>query len=122
MAGAHKDETLMKRDINIVRELLLRSEAAESPFAVSGVIETYHVRLMIDAGLIDGRISEEITATAHNAWINRLTWAGHEFLDAARDEVLWRRVRDKFRPESSWTFGILLELLKAEIRAGVPGM
>lgn len=94
-----------------------------SSLSVTGEVETYHVRLLIDAGLVDGRISEEITRVAHNAWIHGLTWEGHDFLDAARDEGLWQKAREKFlKPAGSWTFSILLEWLKAQIRAGLPGM
>lgn len=48
-----------------MRNLLLRAEAADGSVSVNDdPIETYHVRIMIDAGLIEGRISEDITSDA----------------------------------------------------------
>lgn len=113
----------MKRDMDIVRQLLLRAEAAGGQTSVSGALETYHVRLMIDAGLVDGCISEDVTSDApQHSWIDGLTWSGHDFLDAARDEGLWQKARDKFlKPAGSWTSSLLLEWLKDQIRSGLAG-
>lgn len=114
----------MKRDMDVVRDLLLRTEAANGSVSIRDSVETYHVRIMIDGRLVEGRISEEITSDApRDSYIHNLTWAGHDFLDAARDEGLWQRAREKFlKPATSWTFSILLEWLKAEIRSRIPGL
>ena len=78
----------MKRDIEIVRKLLLRAEAPDGGVSINDPVETYHVRIMIDAGLVEGRISEEITSGApRHSRIHLLTWAGHEFLDAAPNDT-----------------------------------
>jgi hypothetical protein len=70
---------------------------------------------MIDAGLIKGRISEEITSDAPRySYIDNLTWAGHDFLDAARNDTVWRTAKEKIlKPGVSWTFDLLKETLKA---------
>ena len=55
------------------------------------------MRIMIDAGLIEGRISEDITSDApQHSYIHNLTWAGHDFLDAARNDTVWRTAKEKF--------------------------
>ena len=55
----------MKRDMDLIRQLLLRAEAApDGQLTVNDPLETYQVRLMIDAGLVDGQISEELTTSA----------------------------------------------------------
>ncbi|MGO8839441.1 MAG: DUF2513 domain-containing protein [Limisphaerales bacterium] len=47
----------------------------------------------------------------------RLTWAGHDFLDAARNDTIWNKAKDEFlKPGISWTFSILFEWLKQEAR------
>jgi len=110
----------VKRDMDIIRRLLLRAEAApDGQLSIHDALETYHVRLMIDAGLVDGRISEEITTGApRHSYIHALTWAGHDFLDAARDETLWKKAKQHvIKPGASFTFELLKEWLKAEIRA-----
>jgi hypothetical protein len=49
----------------------------------------YHVMLLAEAGLI---IARDMTNTSGMAWMPvRLTWEGHEFLDKARDEGIWRK-------------------------------
>jgi hypothetical protein len=105
----------MKRDMDIVRNLLLRSEAADCSVGINDPLETYHVRIMLDAGLIDGRISEDVTSDApRHSHIHNLTWAGHDFLDAARDETVWRMAKEKvLKPGVSWTFEMLKDILKA---------
>jgi hypothetical protein len=117
----------MKRDMDIVRNLLVRSEAASGSVSVNDPIETYHVRIMMDAGLIEGRISEEITAdAAHHSFIHNLTWTGHDFIDSARNDTVWRTAKEKIlKPGVSWTFDLLKEALKALakeqlVRAGLP--
>jgi hypothetical protein len=118
----------MKRDMEIVRNLLLRAEAAEGSVSINDPVETYHVRIMIQAGLVEGRISEEITSDApRHSYIHNLTWTGHDFLDAARNDTAWRTVKEKvLKPGVSWTFELLKEVLKALARQqfariGLPG-
>jgi hypothetical protein len=103
--------------MNIIRQLLFDAEKTDGPLPVRGSLESYQVELMIDAGLIEGRVSQQIGATARESFIHRLTWKGHDFLDGARNEDLWQKAQDKFlRPAASWTFDILLEWLKEQIR------
>jgi hypothetical protein len=107
----------MKRDMEIVRKLLLRAEAADGGLSINDLVETYHVRIMIDAGLVEGRISEEITSDApRHSHIHNLTWAGHEFLDAARNDTVWNSTKRRIAKAGSWTFGLVLEVLKEEAK------
>ncbi len=108
----------MKRDMDVVRKLLLRAETAQGSVSVNDPLETYHVRIMLDAGLIDGRISADVTSDApRHSHIHNLTWAGHDFLDAARDETVWRTAKEKvLKPGASWTFELLKEILKGLAR------
>jgi hypothetical protein len=47
--------------------------------------------------------------------ILRLTWQGHDFLDAARNDTIWSKAKEKFlKPGISWTFSIVFDFLKAE--------
>jgi hypothetical protein len=46
-----------------------------------------------------------------------------DFADAIVDDTLWRKAKDQvIKPSASWTFGILLGYLRAEIGRGVPGL
>jgi hypothetical protein len=95
----------MKRDLDLVRRILLDIEERGDGAQTSGwaafvedgyTVEAiqYHVQLLNDAGLIQ---ADELVPGQW--WPERMTWAGHEFLDAARNDKLWveakRRVQDK---------------------------
>jgi hypothetical protein len=58
--------------------------------------------------------AELITAMPREAiyqwWPGNLTWQGHEFLDASRDESFWNKAKGKL---AGVTGGIGFELLKA---------
>jgi|ERR1039457_6191271 hypothetical protein len=114
----------MKRDMDLMRQLLLRAEASnERRLKVNGAVEAYQVRLMVEEGLVNGVVigNQKAGLPDDESYILSLTWAGHDFLDASRDEKLWRKAREKFlKPAASWTFSILLEWLKAEIRNKIP--
>ncbi len=90
----------MKRDMDLVRAILIAIEREQNTSITNLQLddycgdgnENYHVVLMIDAGLIEGNI---ISSTGGSAYIiNGLTWEGHEFLDAARSESLWKKAKE----------------------------
>jgi hypothetical protein len=89
----------LKRDLDLVRRILLRIEesgegagaARFTDFVEDGYDFAsihYHVRLLKDAGLIE---ADELVPGQW--WPERMTWAGHEFLDVARNEELWNDVK-----------------------------
>jgi hypothetical protein len=46
-----------------------------------------------------------------------ITWAGHEFLQSIKDDTLWKKAKeDVLKPTASWTFAILAEWLKQEMK------
>jgi hypothetical protein len=124
----------MKRDMDLVRLMLLRTEAIgvdeEEAKRLHAECEKYdervrahHIAIMMEAGLVAGFTTNDARGTLAKGVIIRLTWQGHEFLDAARNDTTWRKARDTFfKPAVAWTFGILTEFLKAEARrhAGLP--
>jgi hypothetical protein len=89
----------MKRNLEILREILLATELAQGPFDLTdGRIEghsfadlAHHTELLIEAGLLKGEV---VYADAQGmpvyVRILRLTWAGHEFLATARDDRAWQ--------------------------------
>jgi hypothetical protein len=112
--------------MDIIRLILMQQETGEAPPDLAKYPEdlvVYNVALMKDAGLLVAEIREGYGGSPRRAAIIRMTWAGHDFLDAARDDTLWRKAKEKvIRPTASWTFGILLEWLKHEIRSRIPGL
>ena len=92
----------MKLDPDLVRQILLKVE--EFPFdgsfhdvEIEGRMEneiSYHVMLLHEAGLI-----EALDLSSHDGvcWkAKRLTYNGHQFLDAARSDTVWQKAK-------SWT-------------------
>jgi DNA-binding transcriptional ArsR family regulator len=117
----------MKRDMDLARAILLKIE--EQPFTGAWVeitIDgyspdeiTYHVMLLAEAGLID---ADDVSSIANVEWMpKRLTWEGHEFLDAARDNNRWNKAKNTMEKFGGFVFEIgkqvLLELIKSELRS-----
>ena|SRR5947209_8159548 len=110
----------MKRDMDLIR-LLLRSleDETEPP-----ELKTYdertkanHAALLIEQGLAEGVIAQMGFNEIARADLDRLTWAGHDFLDASRDETLWKKAKEKFmKPGAAFTFEILKQWLQLEIK------
>lgn len=90
----------MKRDMDLIRLLLIEVEGEAKP-DLSGYTELqllYHRALLHESGLAVGWV-----AKAHDGYLElggisgcelyRLTWAGHEFLDAVRDDTIWNKAK-----------------------------
>jgi Hypothetical protein (DUF2513) len=115
----------MKRDMDLVRAILNEVEMKLPP--MGGMrepeIDGYdqgtifaHVELLHDAGLINARI---MRGANHQGAVHiiGLTWAGHDFIDAAKDNTIWNKVKASvFKHATSVPFDVLLELLKAEAK------
>ena len=85
----------MKRDLDLIRKLMLSIEADEVdryyPIFPQTVCN-YQRALLIEAGLATGMITEQWTACQIAvASSYRLTWEGHEYLDAVRGDDIWER-------------------------------
>lgn len=92
----------MKRDIDLIREILLRVEAMEHrrdnlDLAIEGYEEVevdYNLDLLIREGFINGKSSWSLN---HTLWatINGLEWEGHDLLDAIRSESILNRAKSQ---------------------------
>ncbi|MCB9978295.1 MAG: DUF2513 domain-containing protein [Rhodospirillales bacterium] len=113
----------MKRDMDLARKILFLIEASEvGPRAgidvdVPGYDKKavfYHIMLLSEAGLIEAEYFSVLgMGEAGYEWrANRLTWEGHEFLDAARSDTLWQKAKEKTgKLAGGVTFDILKEVL-----------
>lgn len=83
----------MKRDADLVRDILLSVEADHSGIKseiTDQDIINHHLHLMIEGGLLSGQEINE------GQWqIYGLTWAGHELIDLIGDEVRWSAIKQK---------------------------
>ncbi len=116
----------MKRDMDLVRSILREAELCDDSYginspAIEGYNEAqiaYHLGLLVDGGFIGvSQISGGFQEEELYVGIT-LTWKGHDFLDATKDDSLWQKAKDTFlKPGVSFTLDILLVWLKAEAKA-----
>jgi len=110
----------VKRDMNVVRQLVLAIEASPSGFAPKDLIIDgytheeigYHLYIMLEAGLIRGADVTVLGSKSPEAIATSLTWTGHEFADASRDEDLWAKAMKLTKEKTgSVTIDLLMKLL-----------
>jgi len=106
----------MKRDMNLVRLLLLEAEGEEPKPDLSTYTEEqqiYHEARLIEAGFLRGEVFKDAEGEERSSCVMGLTWAGHEFLDAARNEGIWKKAGEHLKKAGiNVTISVLQELLK----------
>lgn len=119
----------MKRDMDVVRQILIATEALppgqglDRMDGLDPAIFVHHVVLMKDGGLIEASAQVGRGSFANFAIVQRMTWSGQDFLDAARDDTLWQKAKvNVMRPGLSFTFDVVKDWLKTEITQGFPTM
>lgn len=119
----------MLRDMELMRALLLRLEViGEDRYGVyvytSEDIQIdgyswgqvmYHFELAAEAGLVEMGGS----AFMGKLVFKRLTWAGHDFVDAVRDNDIWNRTRKGALAAGGVSFDLVKDLAKGLIRKKV---
>jgi hypothetical protein len=105
----------MKRDPDLIREILLELEKEN----FDGTLQElslgrhsddkvqYHIRLLSDAGYVDAEDTSSHSGISMH--VRRLTWEGHEFLDAARDDKRWAEAKELMLQKSG---GLIFDVLK----------
>jgi hypothetical protein len=120
----------MHRDMDLVRQILLAMEAYEHGFAaarftIAGYdqeIIGHHVWLMAQGQLIT---AAPVTAQGDLSPIalpEAITWAGHDFLDAVRDDQVWSTVKAVQRDKGLTLPFALLQDLALKILAAHVGL
>ena len=92
----------MKRDMDLVRLILLKLNENEHGFApkdfeITGFSEEavgYHCLLLNEAGLIQAVENTNQLSPSPIALPLRLTWEGHEFIDNAQNTQVWSQTRE----------------------------
>lgn len=119
----------MKRDMDLARSILSVVEEKSPPIGgiAAPAIDGYdsdtviaHIELLSEAGLLRAKVMKGIAGHS-GAHITGLTWAGHDFISAAKDDTIWAKAKGSILKQgSSITFDLLLEWLKAEARKHLP--
>ena len=89
----------MQRDMDLIRQVLLSAEAGPPYPDISGVppeAVRYHQMLAIDAGLLNGQhrtYMDNVTDVPDVVMVQGVTWQGHDFLAAVRDDNMWTKLK-----------------------------
>jgi hypothetical protein len=119
----------MKRDMDLIREILLYRESDgdhKIPNDYNDEQIAYHVQLLIDEGLVEGNViwqhlGERQVPSGY--FITRLTMSGHDFLDASRENKVWEKAKGTFKEKGvGWTIDVLkavcIQIVKSHV--GLP--
>lgn len=111
----------MKRDMDIIRAILLHISDQDKPTVFEIKLDkynpeqvAYHVNLLAEAGFITGIPSRSAIQPVPE-WVEvRLTWDGHEFIDAARNETIWAKFKQVVAEKGGTiSFSLAVNLLTA---------
>jgi hypothetical protein len=91
----------MKRNWDTIRKILIKIESLEpNEYLILSMFDEkehdevyYHIKLLLEAGLIEGKIHTTISKSPHEFHIERLSWNGHEFLDAIKIDTHWNKIK-----------------------------
>lgn len=115
----------MKRDMDLVRRILLQTAANPPGQTLTKLPDVtpeefgLHVLWLHEAGLVRAMVIDQLTGA--DSQVFRLTWAGCDFVDAIRDDTLWKKAKaNVLKPGMSFTFDVLKDWLKTEITQGLP--
>ena len=108
----------MKRDWDIIRDILIKLDEKGpekhslmlSDFPGDQKAEfSYNSEIMLEAGLINGQMLKTLGPEINDFLAIRLTWNGHELLDAIRSESVWTKTKEKFLKKGiSMTFDLVI--------------
>lgn len=115
----------MKCDMNLVRTILLEIENQGSGYApINLAIEgynqeqiRYHAHIMTQCGLIESINCTDLSSKSPQAIPTSLTWQGHEFIESARNETLWKKAMTTAQEKgTSITIPVISQLLTSLIK------
>lgn len=105
----------MKRDDDYIRKIMLELEESDDfRLAIQETLSStaeeqkliYHVQLLCDAGLFK--------TNGHGTY--RLSSQGHDFLDAIRDDTVWRKTKEGAASVGGLTIGMMKDLAIAYVK------
>ena len=122
----------MKRNWDVVREILLEIEKCEDhsksgwdhaiqkrveeKFGITSQVFNYHLILMVDGKLIKGEYHREFSDVPTITWGGGLTWDGQDLLDDIRANTIWGKEKKKLAPiGTTASHAVLKAVAKEEI-------
>lgn len=124
----------MKRDMDLIRELMLKLE--DLPMEVGRIVHIppdaveiqvtgyemdqidYHLSLLRKAGFVDtGGVN-----VGNGIGFRGLTWAGHDFLDSVRSPDVWNRTKQAASAAGGFTVELLVFAAKTYLEGKIKGL
>lgn len=125
----------MKRDMDLIRELLLKLEALDVEPAGTLVFHygedkmqvadyslaqvQQHLLMLEEAGFIITNRDTTTFRTGSNIPFVRISWAGYDYLDAVRDPVVWSKTRSVIETVKGFTVDLVKQIASAVIKDGI---
>jgi len=121
----------MQRDMDLIRELLLKLEALDIPPGVGRLISPYAPELAIENATPDDikhhlhmLVSGDLVVTGGSIQFlsdgslsfRQLSWAGRDFLDSVRSPEVWANTKKGAVAAGGFTVEILKELAKGLVK------
>lgn len=76
-----------------------------------------HVQQLIESGYLQGKVHFNGADTPPKVVIHRVRSAGHNFLQAMREDTIWKAVKEKImQPTMSWTIGLAVAYAESIVR------
>jgi Hypothetical protein (DUF2513) len=116
----------MRRDMDLIRQIMFKVEEqpggyAPNDFTIEGHSQDevlYHVWLLGDAGWMKVSDASYMGSSGPQALPVSLTSAGHDFIDAARNNTTWTKAKEKVAAiGGSVTLAILKQVLDSILKA-----
>ena len=89
----------MQRDMDLIRQVILNVECGSPYPEIVGFTPQaiqYHQMLAIEAGLLNGthgKFNENATEIPSYVFVEDVTWEGHNFIDAIREDNNWNKLK-----------------------------
>lgn len=117
----------MKRDMDLVRKILISIEECETALGLmnnpeidghSGAQISYHISILNDARLLNATSTGSYDNGYDEFYNINLTWEGQDFVDASRNDTVWNKTKAKIKAYgTNIPFEVLLETLKTLAKA-----
>ncbi len=110
--------------MDLARKILFAIEECPDPWGpreleienYSDELVSYHIKLLFEAGLIEAEDCSSCGPGGYSWDAGTLTWAGHEFIEAARDNTRWEKTKKAVFEKGG---GLVFEALKNALIEGV---
>jgi Hypothetical protein (DUF2513). len=108
----------MKRNMDLVIAILKKVEEGKDVTESSEYLDLkatdaeilYHLEIMSEAGLIKTRSFSTFEGVVYD--VERLTWDGHEFLEAARNETVVNQAKEFAKSKGLQLFDLPFDVMK----------